>query len=173
MGEGRPDDPRHHRPGSQHASLFATPTTQKGIAFQGRETKRREPSADPAVAAAPPTWLRLTREGDTIEAYFRKQLTDPGRLRSDSPCRTTATVQVGLAVSSHVDGTLATAHFSATSRSSRCSTGRPRDRPGRSDSYVNGTFFSATNQGHDIWGTTDAFTYIYTRWSGDGTITVR
>ena len=38
---------------------------------------------------------------------------------------------------------------------------------------MNGTFFSESSQGHDIWGTSDDFGYIYTPWSGDGTITVR
>ena len=42
-----------------------------------------------------------------------------------------------------------------------------------SEVFFNGTFFSETNQGRDIWGTADAFTYIYAHWRGDGSITAR
>ena len=59
-----------HDAGSQHASLFATPTTEKGIAFQGRETSGAASTQQSSVAVAPATWIRLTRDGDTIEAVL-------------------------------------------------------------------------------------------------------
>jgi len=163
-----------HDPGSQHASLFATPTTEKGIAFQGRETTGGTSRQQSSVPVAPSTWLRLTRQGTTIEAYFRKQLTDPwqnfGRfVLTGLP----DTVLVGLAVSSHVDGTLATARFSHIEIAPMLDWTTVRVGPGAGDAFVNGTFFTPSNQGRDIWGTADAFTYIYAPWSGDGTITAR
>jgi hypothetical protein len=45
--------------------------------------------------------------------------------------------------------------------------------PGEANSFVNGTFFRAQNRGADIWGSSDAFTFVYTRWTGDGTLTAR
>jgi regulation of enolase protein 1 (concanavalin A-like superfamily) len=163
-----------HDPGSQHASLFATPTTEKGIAFQARETTGGTSRQQSSVAVAPPAWLRLTREGTTIEAYFRKRLTDPWQnLGRFTLAGLPTTVLVGLAVSSHVDGTLATAHFSDIEIAPMLAWTTVRIGPGAGDAFVNGTFFTPTNQGRDIWGTADAFTYIYAPWSGDGTITAR
>jgi regulation of enolase protein 1 (concanavalin A-like superfamily) len=163
-----------HSAGSQHASLFATPTTEKGIAFQARETTGGTSRQQSSVAAAPSAWLRLTREGTTIEAFFRKRLTDPwqnfGRFTLNG---LPDTVLVGLAVSSHVDGTLATAHFSHIEIAPMLNWTTVRVGPGVGDAFVNGTFFTPSNQGRDIWGTADAFTYIYASWSGDGTITAR
>ena len=121
-----------HRPGSPHASLFATPTTQKGIAFQGRETEDAASLQQSSVAAAPPTWIRLTREGDTIQAFFRKQLTDPWvNFGVITLPNLPDSVLVGLAVSSHVDGTLATAHFSNIHLERMPYLGDRADRPGQ------------------------------------------
>jgi regulation of enolase protein 1 (concanavalin A-like superfamily) len=162
--------------GSQHASVFATPTTQKNVAFQGRQVTNG-PSIQatmPNFAVSPPVWLRLTRNGPNINAYWRKQKTDGWShlgliVLSGLP----STVKVGLAVSSHVDGTLATAHFSRIAIEPLLAWTTAQIGTGASDSYVDGTFFSAQNQGADIWGTSDAFTYIYTRWSGDGALTAK
>ena len=164
----------NHSPGSPHASLFATPTTAKGVAFQGRETEGGISTQQSSVPAAPAVWIRLTREGDTIEGYLRKSRTDPwqnfGRfVLTGLP----DTVLVGLAVSSHVDGTLATAHFSNIDVEPMLPWATAQVGPGASSAFVNGTFFSESNVGKDIWGTADAFTYVYAHWSGDGTITAR
>lgn len=162
--------------GSQHASVFATPTTEKNVAFQGRQATNG-PSIQatmPNFAVSPPVWLRLTRAGPNINAYWRKQKTDGWShlgliVLSGLP----STVKVGLAVSSHVDGTRATAHFSQITLEPLLTWTTAHIGPGASDSYVDGTFFSAQNRGADIWGTSDAFTYIYTRWSGNGALTAK
>jgi regulation of enolase protein 1 (concanavalin A-like superfamily) len=163
-----------HDPGSQHASLFVTPTKEKGIAFQGRDTEGGISIQRSSVSTAPSVWIRLTREGDTIEGYFRKTRTDPwqnfGRfVLTGLP----DTVLAGLVVSSHVDGTLATAHFSNIDVEPMLPWATAQVGSGSSSAFVNGTFFSESNVGEDIWGTADAFTYIYAHWSGDGTITAR
>ena len=101
--------------GSQHASIFATPTTERNVAFQGREVNdgiSRQPNT-PNFSVSPPVWLRLTRRGTNIDAYWRKEKTDPwGHIGTIVLPGLPSTVKVGLAVSSHVDGTLATARFS-------------------------------------------------------------
>ena len=101
--------------GSQHASVFATPTTVKGVAFQGRVASNGVSIQAPGgqVAAAPAVWLRLTRRAANIDAYFRRVNTDPWQhLGQIVLPGLPATVKVGVAVSSHVDGTTATAKFS-------------------------------------------------------------
>jgi regulation of enolase protein 1 (concanavalin A-like superfamily) len=165
----------NHDPGSQHASLFATPTSQKGIAFQGREISGGASIQQQQLSRPPLLWIRLTRQGDTIEAYFRQERTaewqNLGRIvLAGLP----DTVLAGIAVSSHVDGTLATAHFSNVEVAPMLDWAFAQVGPGRStEVFFNGTFFSETNLGEDIWGTADALTYIFAPWRGDGTITVR
>ena len=44
---------------------------------------------------------------------------------------------------------------------------------GSGSAFTNGTFFAASNTGRDIWNTADDFTFIHTRWSGNGTFTAR
>jgi hypothetical protein len=89
------------------SALFATPSSVKGRAFQ-RWTTDGGPSVHTAgPALAPSVWLRLLRQGNTISAEYRKSSSDPWVTLTSLP----ASVLVGLAVTSHSDGTLATAAF--------------------------------------------------------------
>jgi regulation of enolase protein 1 (concanavalin A-like superfamily) len=105
-------------PSSQYAFVLATPTSQKGIAFQGRTTNGgaavqvAQTTAVPAVVA--PVDLRITRMGNTIAAYARRVSEDDGwhLLGTLTMTALPADVDVGLAVTSHDDGVLATAQFS-------------------------------------------------------------
>jgi len=163
-----------HDPGSQHASVFATPTTQKGVSFQGRTAASAESVEVTRSAASPPVWLRLTRRGPRIDAYFRKTRLDPWlNLGTMTLTGLPDTVLVGFAVTSHLHGTLATAQFTQAAIEPVLNWTTARIGPGEANRFVNGTFFSAQNRGADIWGTSDAFTFVYTRWSGDGAITAR
>jgi regulation of enolase protein 1 (concanavalin A-like superfamily) len=160
--------------GAQHASLFATPSAAKGIAFQTRLATNGSSVQVAQAFVAPSVWLRLTRRGSVIRAYFRKAQTDPWQnLGSVTLDGLPSTVEVGFAVSSHVDGTLATAAFQSLDVERILQWTTTRIGPGESDSFVDGTFFSVNNTGADVWGTSDAFTYVWTRWSGDGAITAR
>ena len=112
MDEGRGHDPR--RPGRRppHASLFVSPG--KGIAFQRRLTTGgiSVSTAGPPLTA--PVWLRLTTEvsfpNETVRAYYRKDAADPWTLvGQDTFPAVIWQPLAGLAVSSHADGTLATA----------------------------------------------------------------
>ncbi len=164
--------------GSRHASLFVTPTTVKGLAFQ----RRREVNglsvhtAGPAVAA--PVWIMLKRTGDLISAYYRTEWdgTPWILVGRDVLPGLAATVRVGVAVSSHVDGTLATARFRDLLLMG------PGFGFGASDIGAVGVpgdgGFSATTgdikgSGADIWGTADAFYFFRQWWTSDATATVR
>jgi hypothetical protein len=163
-----------HDPSSPHASVFATPTTEKGVSFQGRPTANGQSIEVSRSAASPPVWLRLTRRGTTIDAYLRRTRTDPWQhLGAITLGGLPDTVLVGLAVSSHLRGTLATAQFTQVALEPILNWTTTRIGPGEANSFVNGTFFSAQNRGADIWGSADAFTFVYTKWSGDGTLTAR
>jgi regulation of enolase protein 1 (concanavalin A-like superfamily) len=160
--------------GSIHASLFATPTTVKGIAFQRRRVEFGSSvhTAGPALTA--PVWLRLSRRGTTITAFARKLVTDPWT-RIGSESLVPSSVLVGLAVSSHVDGTIATARFDNVvigavqpfTSTDIGATGIP------GTTTTNAAGVTLEGSGADIWGTADAFRYYHARLTGDWTITAR
>ena len=160
---------------AMHASLFATPTTVKGVAYQRRRTQGGTSVGTTGPLTAPPVWLRLSRRGSTIVASYRKAITDSWTRIGADTVSFGSTVQVGLAVSSHVDGTLATATFdNFTINSAPALTYRDIGAvgvAGRMTTDVVRTTIEAS--GADIWGTVDSFGYLYTPWSGDGTITAR
>lgn len=98
---------------SRHASVFATPTTTNGVAFQRRPFDGGGSVHTSGPATAPIEWLRLVREGDLVSAYSRKSETDTWTfIGNQSLPGLTTTVYVGVAVSSHVHGTAATGLFS-------------------------------------------------------------
>jgi hypothetical protein len=98
--------------GSRHASIFATPTTAKPMAFQRRPATNGTTlhTAGPFITA--PVWLMLRRTGDVISAWYRVTPTQEWiAVGTQTLTGLPPTVQVGLPVSSHVDGTRATARF--------------------------------------------------------------
>jgi hypothetical protein len=100
-------------PGARHVSLFATPRTERGIAFQRRTTSGGESTHTTGPAVAPPVWLKLTKVENTFRAFYRKNITDPWALVGQQVMSNLPdTMLIGLAVSSHVDGQVASATFS-------------------------------------------------------------
>ncbi len=99
-------------PGARHFSLFATPTTEKGLAAQRRRTTGGTTVHTWGPAIAPRVWLKVTRFGDVFRAFYRKDLVDPWALiTEDTLTGFSSTAFVGLAVSSHVRGRVAAATF--------------------------------------------------------------
>jgi hypothetical protein len=157
---------------ARHASFFATPG--KGIAFQRRAEQFAESVNTSGPALTAPVWLKLTRRGDLVTAYYRKNTTDFWTKLGDQVLTgLTSMVAVGLAVTSHADGTLATATFSqvVVAPLPQWSTADIGTSGGGASS--DGTVFAVTGKGADIWGTSDAFRYVYIPWNGDGTMTAR
>ena len=153
--------------GARHVSLFATPRTDRGLAFQRRLTPGglSEHTSGPSIA--PPVWLRIGRSGDTVTAYYGTSTNGPWSVvaRQVVPGLRTA-IYVGLAVSSHVDGTLATARFDNVRFEAGSFLNRIEDvgnvgQPG--STTFDGVVYELQGSGADIWGTADAFHYAYTR----------
>jgi hypothetical protein len=93
-----------------HGSVFATPTTERGVAFQRRPQYGGLSVHTDGPAIAPPVWLRLTRRDVLVTAFYRTSATGPW-IEIGSESILAAQVYVGFAVGSHVDGRLATARF--------------------------------------------------------------
>jgi regulation of enolase protein 1 (concanavalin A-like superfamily) len=163
--------------GYPHASVFATPTTVKGLAFQRRTMQDGTSTSTAGPAVSAPVWLKLTKQGDQIVSYYRKNVTDPWTEIGRATLSIGDYVVAGLAVSSHVDGQVATAVFDnvrveplhAFTSTDIGAVGVP----GTTRASADGVQMTLEGSGADIWGTADAFRYHYTRFFGDGTITVR
>ena len=162
--------------GARHASLFVTPTPEKGMAFQRRTTTNGPSVHTSGPARVAPVWIMMQRAGDLVSAYYRLDSDPWWRLigRETYPGLAN-TIEVGLAVSSHVDGTLATAHFRAVGAFTGGWGGGVSDigavgAPFQVDFGTPGTAVLQAS-GTDIWGTADAFAFHRSWWTADGTLT--
>lgn len=153
-------------PGSRHVSLFATPRTDRGLAFQRRLVANAYSTHTAGPAVRPPVWLRIGRSGDTVTAYYATSATGPWILVGQQvvPELRTA-LYVGLAVSSHVDGALATAVFDNVAFVG----GTPFNQSGDigavglpGASTFDGVVYELQGSGTDIWGRADAFNFLWT-----------
>lgn len=171
------EDPAFEEGGSAHASFFVTPTTTKGTAFQRRPVGQSTSVHTAGPVTTAPLWLKLVRTGNVIAAYYRKETTDRWTLvGTQSFTALPYQLAAMLVVSSHVDGTLATARFDNVVIE--------EVKPMQSIDIVLGASVAGSTRsagpeiaiegdGGDIWGTTDAFRFHYTRWNGNGQIIVR
>ena len=99
-------------PGARHAFVIQTPRTERGVAFQRRPVSGGSSLHTAGPATAPPGFLRLVREGDVVRAYHKAAPGDSWVLIGNQVFTSLPrTVRIGFAVSSHVDGSLATSYF--------------------------------------------------------------
>jgi regulation of enolase protein 1 (concanavalin A-like superfamily) len=96
-------------PGSAHAFVFATPGSN-GVAFQRRVTAGGSTTHTWGPGVNAPIWVALVRSGATLTAYASADGQAWTPIGSE-PIPMGATVQVGLALTSHDDQTRATATF--------------------------------------------------------------
>jgi regulation of enolase protein 1 (concanavalin A-like superfamily) len=162
-------------PGARHASVFATPRTTKGIAFQRRPTAGGTSvhTAGPKVAA--PVWLELRRRGNSVSAYWMPEDGVAGgwqligtQVLSGLP----QTVHVGFAVSSHVDGVLAAGTFFDWALTELPLAFESNDvgavgAPGASSISVSDNEVAVHGSGSDIWGRADEFHFYSRQVTGD------
>jgi hypothetical protein len=158
------------------ASLFVSPG--KGIAFQRRLTAGGSSVSTAGPPLTAPVWLKLvtqvTYPTETVRAYFKKNVADAWTLvGEDTFPRIIDQPLAGLALSSHADGTLATAAFSSVSVTPVISwTAQSIGVSGGAATW-NDVQVTLKGIGADIWGTADQFEYAYQDCFGDCTITAR
>jgi endonuclease/exonuclease/phosphatase family metal-dependent hydrolase/regulation of enolase protein 1 (concanavalin A-like superfamily) len=173
--------------GSRHAMMLVSPG--KGLAFQRRATANGESEHTDGGAGTAPYFVKLTRAGNVFTAYKSTNGTTWSTEGSDTITMGT-TLYVGVAVSSHVTGTLATASFSSLAVSAdsdseagvTSGSGTGGTVPAGWTSVdiggvgATGTASGTTSNltvdgaGADIWNAADAFHFVYTTLTGDGTV---
>jgi hypothetical protein len=99
-------------PGSRQALMLVSPG--KGLAFQRRVNTNGLSTSTSGGAGTAPRFVRLVRTGTTITASLSADGTNWTTVGSDT-FTMASTIYVGLAVSSHVAGTTASATFASTS----------------------------------------------------------
>ena len=95
---------------SRHAFVLVSPG--KGLAFQ-RRTSTGGSTTNTATSGAAPYYVKLSRSGSTFKAQKSKDGVTWTTVASQS-ISMASTIYVGMAVSSHVDGSLASAKFEET-----------------------------------------------------------
>jgi regulation of enolase protein 1 (concanavalin A-like superfamily) len=158
--------------------MFVTPG--KGLAFQRRTATGGLTASTAGGSGVAPYWVRLRRSGQTITAYKSTDGVSWITVGQDTFAMG-ATVYAGLAVSSHDSTKLATATFDSVDSVSASASGLPSGwshgdvgvvGTQGSASESNGTF-TVSGAGADVWGSADAFHFVYQSMSGDGQITAR
>jgi regulation of enolase protein 1 (concanavalin A-like superfamily) len=165
---------------SAHALMLVS--SSKGVAMQWRPTTGGTSLNVAGSLSAPPRWVRLVRSGNTITGYESAD-GSTWTMVSSQTITMGATVYVGLAVTSHTTAASTTAAISSVSvtGSGGASTALPAGWSQQdvgsvtiagNATYSNGTY-QITASGADIWGTADAFHYVYQQLSGNGSIVAR
>jgi FG-GAP-like repeat len=162
-------------PGAAHASLLVTPG--KGIAFQRRTALNGSSVNTGGPLTTAPVWLRLSVRGTIVTAYYR---TSPSTAWIKIGEQTYPTGicgggfgYAGLALSSHVDGTVATARFSNVVVSHPPDWSANTIGPYAGTATFDGTTATIQGRGTDIWNAADQFTFFSDTCFGDCTITAR
>jgi regulation of enolase protein 1 (concanavalin A-like superfamily) len=94
--------------GAAHATMFVS--SAKGLAFQRRPSAGGTSLSTAGPFAGDPYWVRVSRSGNTFTADVSANGTDWTTVGSEVIAMN-STIQVGLAVTSHLDGVVSTATF--------------------------------------------------------------
>ena len=121
-----------------------------------------------------PTWVKVVRSGNTFSGY-QSQDGSTWSLVATTTVAMSTTAYVGLAVTSHNDGTICTATIDNVSLVTTAPwVSGDIGAVAAAGSYSeSGGVFTVNGSGADIWNTSDEFHFVRKQKSGDGTIIAR
>ena len=153
---------------------FMLVSGSKGLAFQRRVVAGGVSYSTDGISGAAPYWVKLSRRGDRFDAYAAPDGGGWTLIGSDTIVMHD-TVQVGVAVTAHLDGAIARATFSAVSvNQARAWASQDIGAVSIAGTFVNGSSaMELTGSGADIWGTADAFRFAWVPMTGDGEVVAR
>ena len=150
----------------------------KGLSFQRRATANGSTVATLAPGTAP-EWLKLTRAGSRFSAYHSYNGSS-WTLVGEATLSMSQTIQVGLAVTSHYDGSIARGTFSdvsvavgGTTQGSQSYQSLDIGASGGGTVDRGDGTFTLSGAGADIWGSADGFRYMYRQVTGDFDVEAR
>lgn len=168
---------------SKHAFMLVS--AAKGVALQWRPSTGGTSSSSSGSQSTPPRWVRLVRSGTSITG-FESPDGATWTAVGTATISMASTVYVGLAVTSHTTSASTTATLdgmivvvgSVSDDAPALSAPWADDDIGATTiagsawNDADGTF-TITASGADIWGTADAFHFVYQPLAGDGSIEAR
>jgi M6 family metalloprotease-like protein len=159
-------------PGSRNAFMALTPGN--GVTFQSRTTTNGGTAyaATPAVA---PRWVKLARRGGAFTGYHSANGVDWIAFGT-ATIPMGQVVLAGLAVTSHLNTTLATAVVTNHQVIPSPWTLSPIGAPAQTGAYTldnSANAITVTGGGADFWGASDQFHYLQQGFSGEGRIVAR
>jgi alpha-tubulin suppressor-like RCC1 family protein len=166
--------------GSRHAMLVLTPGS--GVAFQRRKVADGASLNTSVAGVVAPRWLKLVRRGNQFDTFTSVDGTNWSYWTTDVVSMP-ADVLVGLAVTSHSSGVLASAVFSQFVATvplaqdfpagwSGSDIGAPA-LSGSGDYLPDSGVTTLRGAGADIWGTADQFQFGSQEWTGDVVLITR
>ena len=173
-------------PSAAHAFQLVAAASAKGVPLQRRPADGASSVTTAGSQSTAPRWVKLVRAGNLITGYESADGVNWSVVGTDT-FTMGPTVLIGLAVSSHVTGTNATATFDNVSVTPAGPPPPPAPATLPADwtnadvgataiagsaTYSDATF-TVTGAGADVWGTVDAFHYAYRAVTGDATIVAR
>lgn len=91
---------------SAFAAIYITPGV--GVSFQRRTTAGANTASDAVAGVTAPSWVKITRTGDNFAGYYSSDGMNWTQVGSTTAITMATAVSIGLAVTSHLDGTLCT-----------------------------------------------------------------
>ncbi len=134
--------------GSMQADMIITPTS--GSSFQWRATTGGTSAGANSAGPVAPYWVRLVRSGNNFSAYRSADGAAWTQVGTTTAIAMGSTVYVGLAVTSHADGTLSTVTFDNVSVTG--GSGGPTATPTRTNTPVTGPTLTPTRTNTPVSG---------------------
>lgn len=157
---------------SVHASLVVSPS--KGLVFQRRVAAGGITTSTQGPVMAAPIWLRITRQGTLIRALYRRTNQDAWTtLGSEALPALGASVDVGVAATSHADGSLAMAKFKGVFLGALPNLAATAIGGATGSITGDGTTWTVRGSGSDIWGASDGFLFAGVPIGENESITLR
>jgi glucose/arabinose dehydrogenase len=91
--------------------MFVSPTATNGYRFQRRLVAGQATTREFTGSSVTPSWMRIERVGNVFRGYYSTDGSVFTKVGADVTVTLPSTLRVGLAVTSHLDGSLATGVF--------------------------------------------------------------